>query len=434
MPHNPLEIQQGLAKAVFTVHGVDAAGQVVLRKTVRREKLMELIAALPPCRIGIEACTGAHEWARQFVCHGHQVGIMMARFVAAYRKSSKNDGNDAEAICEAVGRPNMRFVPVKTVEQQAILTLHRVRRGFIEERTATINRIRGLLAEFGVVLPQRAEQVRRAAVVAAEVLPLLSREAIAELRAHLSYLDERINRYERQLVGLAKTHEPARRVQGVPGVGPLTASAITASIATGHEFASGRQFAAWLGLVPRQYSTGGKAKLGRITKRGDAYLRTLLMLGARAVLQSAAQKTDRLSRWAMAVRARRGYHRAIIAVAAKNARIIWALPARHQDFALAPELASSGNDLYALHRRRGSVMTFCRSVSVGDGLPSGAVDSTGASAAFRVPVAVSTSVSAVRLATFTSDPPPSRRRPLWTGALAKASSRRLAMREAHKCA
>jgi transposase len=323
-----------LAKSVFTVHGVDAAGCVVLRKTVRREKVMEVIASLPPCRIGVEACAGAHDWARKFERHGHRVGIMMARFVVAYRKNSKNDGNDAEAICEAVARPNMRFVPVKTAEQQAILAVHRVRQGFIDERTATINRIRGLLAEFGVVLPQRAEQVRRAAVVAAEALPTLAREAITELRAHLTYLDARIDHYERQLVALAKAHEPARRLQGVPGVGPLTASAITASIATGHEFASGRQFAAWLGLVPRQYSTGGKAKLGRITKRGDAYLRTLLMLGARAVLQAATQKTDRLSRWAMALRARRGYHRAIIAVAAKNARIIWALLARNQEFAV----------------------------------------------------------------------------------------------------
>jgi len=323
-----------LAKSVFTVHGVDAAGRTVLRKTVRRERLMELMAALPPCLIGMEACGGAHEWARKFQVHGHRVGIMMARFVAAYRKSSKNDGNDAEAICEAVGRPNMRFVPVKSAEQQAILALHRVRQGFIEQRTATVNRIRGLLAEFGMVLPQRADQVRRAAVVVAEALPVLAREAIADLRAHLSYLDERIARYERQLVELARQREAAVRIQRLPGVGPLTASAITASISDGHEFANGRQFAAWLGLVPRQYSTGGKARLGRITKRGDAYLRTLLMLGARAVLQSAAQKSDRLSRWAMALRARRGYHRAIIAVAAKNARIIWALLANQREFAM----------------------------------------------------------------------------------------------------
>jgi transposase len=323
-----------LAKSVFTVHGVDAAGHTVLRKTVRRDKLMELIATLPPCLIGLEACSGAHEWARQFERHGHRVGIMMARFVTAYRKSSKNDGNDAEAICEAVARPNMRFVPVKSAEQQAVLSLHRVRQGFIEQRTATINRLRGLLAEFGVVLPQRANQVRRAAVVAAEALPVLAREAIADLRAHLSYLDERIGHYERQLISLARQHQPARRIQSLCGVGPLTASAITASVASGHEFVNGRQFAAWLGLVPRQYSTGGKMRLGRITKRGDPYLRTLLMLGARAVLQSAARKRDRLSRWALALRTRRGYHRAIIAVAAKNARIIWALLAKDRAFVL----------------------------------------------------------------------------------------------------
>jgi transposase len=315
-----------LAKAVFTVHGVDAVGRTVLRKTVRRERLMELIAELPPCLIGMEACGGAHEWGRRFEACGHRVGIMMARFVAPYRKSSKNDGNDAEAICEAVARPNMRFVPVKSAEQQAILSLHRVRQGFVEQRTATLNRIRGLLAEFGVVLPQRADQVRRAAVVAAEGLPVIARATIADLREHLACLDGWIGRYEQ--------HQPARRIQQVAGVGPLTASAITASIASGHEFANGRQFAAWLGLVPRQYSTGGKTKLGRITKRGDAYLRTLLILGARAVLQSAAQKSDRLSRWALALRARRGYHRAIIAVAAKNARVIWALLAKNREFVL----------------------------------------------------------------------------------------------------
>ena len=260
---------------------------------------------------------------------------MMARFVAPYRKSSKNDGNDAEAICEAVARPNMRFVPVKSAEQQAILSLHRVRQGFIEQRTATINRIRGLLAEFGVVLPQRAEQVRRAAVVVAEELPVLAREAIADLRAHLTYLDERIDQL-RAAVGRhwRRQREAAVRIQRVPGVGPLTASAITASIAPGTNSPTVGSSQRGSGLVPRQYSTGGKARLGRITKRGDAYLRTLLMLGARAVLQSAAQKTDRLSRWAMALRARRGYHRAIIAVAAKNARIIWALLAKNREFAL----------------------------------------------------------------------------------------------------
>jgi transposase len=321
-----------IAKSVFSLHGVDAQGRTILRKTVRRDKLMELIAALPPCLIGMEACGGAHEWARQFQRHGHRIGIMMARFVAPYRKSSKNDGNDAEAICEAVGRPNMRFVPVKGAEQQAILSLHRVRQGYVEQRTATINRIRGLLAEFGMVLPQRAAEVRRGAVVLAEQLPVLAREAITDLRAHLTHLDSRIDHYEEQLTSLNRECEPARRIMTMPGIGPLTASAITASVASGHELSNGRQFAAWLGLVPRQHSTGGKTRLGRITKRGDAYLRTLLMLGARSVLQTALQKSDRLSRWAVALRQRRGYHRAVIAIAAKNARIIWALLAKERTF------------------------------------------------------------------------------------------------------
>lgn len=321
-----------LAKSVFSLHGVDAQGRTVLRKTVRRDKLMELIASLPPVLIGMEACGGAHEWARQFQRHGHRIGIMMARFVAPYRKSSKNDGNDAEAICEAVGRPNMRFVPVKSAEQQAILSLHRVRQGYVEQRTATINRIRGLLAEFGLVLPQRAAEVRRAAVVLAEQLPVLAREAITDLRAHLTYLDAHIDHYEQQLTSLNRQCEPARRIMTMPGIGPLTASAITASVASGHEFSNGRQFAAWLGLVPRQHSTGGKTRLGRITKRGDAYLRTMLMLGARAVLQTASQRSDRISRWAVALRERRGYHRAVIAIAAKNARIIWALLTSERSF------------------------------------------------------------------------------------------------------
>lgn len=189
-----------IAKSVFSLHGVDAQGRTILRKTVRRDKLMEFIAALPPCLIGMEACGGAHEWARQFQRHGHRIGIMMARFVAPYRKSSKNDGNDAEAICEAAGRPNMRFVPVKSAEQQAILSLHRVRQGYVEQRTATINRIRGLLAEFGMVLPQRAAEVRRAAVALAGQLPVLAREAITDLRTHLTYLDcQRTSKFDTPL-------------------------------------------------------------------------------------------------------------------------------------------------------------------------------------------------------------------------------------------
>jgi transposase len=323
-----------LAKNVFSVHGVDAAGVVRVRKTVGRGKLTELVAQLPPCLIGLEACSGAHEWARRFAAFGHTVKLMAPKFVAPYRRGGKNDGNDAEAICEAVGRPNMRFVPVKDLNQQSVLTLHRVRQGFIEERTATFNRIRGLLSEFGVVLPQAAIQVRRLAALQLEHLPVLAAGALRDLLEHARTLDERVKGYDRQLEHHARTDERAKRIGQLSGVGEISASAIVASVAEAHEFDSGRQFAAWLGLVPRQYSTGGKTRLGRITCKGDPYLRALLVMGARSVLQTASRRSDHLAKWALAIRERRGYHRACVAIAAKHARIIWALLSRRQTLQL----------------------------------------------------------------------------------------------------
>lgn len=324
-----------LAKNVFSVHAIDESGAVLFKRTVSRARLMPLVAQWPACLIGLEACSGAHEWARRFQAHGHTVRIMAARFVAPYRRSSKNDGNDAEAICEAVQRPSMRFVPIKSAEQQAVLSLHRVRQGFVEERTATINRVRGLLAEFGAVLPNRAAEVRRGAASCAEPLPVLARQAVSDLLSHLQALDERIAAYDRELESLARASEAASRLMTVPGVGPLTALATVASVGEAHEFENGRQFAAWLGLVPRQWSTGGKTRLGRITKRGDAYLRTLLILGARAALQMATRRSDRLSRWALVLKERVGYHKAVVALAAKNARIVWALLAGGTSFRAA---------------------------------------------------------------------------------------------------
>jgi transposase len=324
-----------LAKSVFSVHGVDGVGRVVLRKTVRREGLAALLAQLPACLIGMEACTGAHQWARQFAESGHQVRLMAPKFVAPYRKSGKNDDNDAAAICEAVGRPSMRFVPVKTLEQQAVLAQHRVRQGFIEERTATLNRLRGVLAEFGQVLPQQAAAVRRELAARLEYLPSRVATALEDLLAHVRVLDERIGVYDRELQQHARSEPHARRIQQLSGIGPITASAIVASVGAAREFRNGRQFAAWLGLTPRQYSSGGKTRLGHITRRGDPYLRTLLVMGARAVLQSAARHTDRLSRWALALQARRGYHRTCVAIAAKNARILWVLLARGETLRMA---------------------------------------------------------------------------------------------------
>jgi transposase len=256
---------------------------------------------------------------------------MAAQFVAPYRRNAKNDGNDAEAICEAVSRPGMRFVPVKSAEQQAILSLHRVRQGFITERTATINRIRGLLAEFGVVLPLRSINVQRQALEAAEVLPHLARRAVQDLYAHVRELDARIERYDRELEQQARQSERAQRLMKIRGVGPLSALAIVATVGDARDFRSGRQFAAWLGLTPRQHSSGGKNRLGGITKRGDRYLRTLFVLGARSVLQTAARHTDRMSRWVLNIEQRRGYQRALVAIANKNARIAWALLSKNQE-------------------------------------------------------------------------------------------------------
>ena len=326
-----------LAKNVFAVHGVDEFGKgVLVRPNVRRDQLLELVATLPPCVVGMEACSGAHHWARAFAGFGHTPKLMAPKFVAPYRMSGrrgKNDAADAAAICEAVQRPNMRFVPVKSVDQQGMLCLHRVRQGFVEERTATINRIRGLLSEFGLVLPRKAEIVRRQAGAALEDLPGWANRSIGDLLSHLHLLDTRIAEYDGHVKAVARADPRSRRLMEMPGIGPTTASALVATIGNGHDFRCGRQLAAWLGLVPGQYSSGGKTRLGKITKAGDAYLRTLLVMGAGSVLAAAKTKTDRMSRWAISVEARRGYGKAKVAIAAKNARMAWVLLAKGDAFA-----------------------------------------------------------------------------------------------------
>lgn len=319
-----------LAKHVFSLHGVDSTGRVVLRKTVRRTELEAAVAALPACLIGMEACSGAHEWARRFTIHGHRIKLMAPKFVAPYRSGGKNDANDAAAICEAASRAQVRAIPVKSVEQQAVLCLHRARQGFVEERTAVINRIRGLLAEFGIVLAQRSQSVRTQLEAAVEELPALARQVLRDLRAHLRVIDARIAGYERQIDRLAVKDERCQRLMQLRGIGSITALAIVATVGNASDFKNGRQFAAWLGLVPRQHSTGGKTRLGRITRRGDAYLRTLLVMGARSVLNTAARHNDRMARFANSIQSRRGYFKALVAVAAKHARIVWAMLARNQ--------------------------------------------------------------------------------------------------------
>ena len=333
---NIMTIGIDLAKNVFAIHGVDANGKAVLVKpSVRREQLMSVITALPPCLIGMEACSGAHHWARQFTALGHTVKLMAPKFVAPYRmsgKQGKNDAADAAAICEAVRRPQMRFVPIKSLEQQSMLCLHRVRQGFVVERTAGINRIRGLLSEFGIVLPPRADSVRHRAAAAMEGLPGWAKAALHDVLEHVRGLDQRIDHYDRQLKQMAQADARARQLMQIPGVGPTTASALVATIGNGHDFKNGRQLAAWLGLVPGQYSSGGKARLGRITKAGDDYLRSLLVMGARSVLTTAPNKNDRRSRWVCAIQERRGWGKAQVAIAAKNARTAWAMLHRGENY------------------------------------------------------------------------------------------------------
>ena len=332
-----------LAKNVFAVHGVDDNGKAVLVKPkVSREQLLPLMAQLPPCVIGMEACSGAHHWARQFRPHGHTIRLMAPKFVTPYRmsgKRGKNDAADAAAICEAVRRPNMRFVPVKEEHQQIILCLHRTRQGFVEERTATYNRLRGLIAEFGIVLPQKVACLRREIGAHLEDLPGYSNQCVGDLLAHADQLDQRIEAYDRLIAQAARADARSKRLMTLPGIGPNTANALLASIGGGHDFKNGRQVAAWIGLTPGQYSSGGKARLGRITKAGDHYLRSLLVMGARAVLSGLGDKQDRFSRWARSLVERRGYWRAVVAIAAKNARLAWAVLKYGEDFRINPAAA-----------------------------------------------------------------------------------------------
>lgn len=321
---------------MFAVHDVDASGKPCLvRPNVRRDQLIELLAQLPPCVIGMEACSGAHYWARTLIQFGHTPRLMAPKFVAPYRMQGvrgKNDANDAAAICEAVTRPNMRFVPVKSVDAQVTLTIHRVRSGFVEERTATINRLRSLMAEFGVVLPLKASTVRRQAVAASEALPTWMQRMVADLLAHINTLDQRVDEYDEQIKQIAAADTACKRLMKLDGIGPVTASALAASVGNAHDFKNGRQLAAWLGLVPGRHGSGGKTRLGRITNAGDHYLRSLLVMGARSMLSLAHNKSDRVSRWAMSLQARVGYGKTVVAIAAKNARLAWATLAKGEQF------------------------------------------------------------------------------------------------------
>lgn len=318
-----------LAKKLFQVHGVDERGTPVLRKQLKRSQVLSFFANLTPCLIGMEACCSAHHWARQLQKLGHTVKLMAPQFVKPYVKTNKNDMADAEAICEAVSRPTMRFVPMKNGEQQAVLALHRARQGFVRARTAQANQIRGLLAEYGMIIPRGICQIGKRLPDILEDgendLPGLFRRLLQRLGEHLKELDRQVSELDAQIQLWHRQHEGSCRLEQIPGIGPITASALVAAIGDANSFKNGRQLAAWLGLVPRQHSSGGKTMLLGISKRGDGYLRTLLVHGARAVLRVAERKPNFEASWLAGLLKRRHPNVAAVALANKNARVVWAL-------------------------------------------------------------------------------------------------------------
>ena len=325
-----------LAKNVFVVHGVDERGKAVLRKSLKRAEVAKFFAKLEPCLIGMEACGSAHFWARKLIGFGHTVKLMAPQFVKPYVKTNKNDARDAEAICEAVARPNMRFVPVKTTEPQAVLALHRARQGFVKARTAQANQIRGLLAEFGITMPQGVGHVASKLPDILEDgengLPGSLRQLFVGLLAHFKELDRQAGELEREIKLWHRENDASCKLERIPGIGPITASALVASVGDARSFKNARQLAAWLGLVPRQHSSGGKPTLLGISKRGDVYVRTLLIHGARSVLRQLERRADQTDGWLARLAARRNPNVAAVALANKNARTVWALLAHGRDY------------------------------------------------------------------------------------------------------
>lgn len=328
-----------LAKQVFQVHGVDDEERIVLKRQLRRQQMLAFFGKLEPCLIAMEACAGAHYWARELMKLGHTVRLMAPQHVKPYVTGNKNDANDAAAICEAVSRRSMRFVSVKSVEQQDMQAQHRVRTLLVRQRTAKANEIRGLLSEYGIVVGQGIERLRRALALLVQSpehgLSDALRIVLMGLQEDLIYLDDRVGQLDERIERLAKEDAMTRRLQQIPGIGPITATALVASVGDARQFRRARDMAAWLGLVPRQHSSAGKQVLLGISKRGDTYLRTLLIHGARSVARVAARKNDARGRWIDAISKRRNANIATVALANKNARIAWALMSRHTDYVAA---------------------------------------------------------------------------------------------------
>jgi transposase len=327
------------AKNLFQVHGADAQGRPVLKRKLARGKVLEFFATLPRCLVGLEACAAAHYWARELTKLGHEVRLMPPQYVRAYVKTNKHDAADAEACCEAVQRPGMRFVPVKSEDQQSLLMLHRVREQLLKQRTATINALRAHLAEFGIVAAQHRTGLRELLAVVADPedrrVPPLARELLQVLAEHLRGLEERMAELDRRLLEVARGDAACVRLAAVPGIGPVIATALVATVGDARAFASGRHLAAWVGLVPRQHSSGGKERLLGISKRGDGYLRRQLMHGARALVKVSKGREGKPWAWIDGLLARRPFNVVVAAVANKLARIAWALLSRGEDYRAA---------------------------------------------------------------------------------------------------
>ncbi len=325
-----------IAKSVFQVHGVDAAGQVVVRRQLKRRYVLAFFEKLPPCLIGVEACASSHHWSRELRALGHKVRLMPPAYVRPYVKRQKNDAADAEAICEAVTRANMRFVETKTPEQQSCLMLHRTRHLFIRQQTAVINAIRAHLAEFGIVAPVGRNGVEELLGVVADAsdkrLPEIARACLAALGAQLRMLKAQILEFDRMINAWHRSNETSKRLDEIPGVGPALATALVASVADPRAFRSGRDFSAWIGLVPKQHSSGGKDKRGGISKQGDRYLRSLFTAGALAVIRYAKIHGAKHRPWLTALLARRPTKVAAVALANKIARMAWAMMARGERY------------------------------------------------------------------------------------------------------
>ena len=333
-----------IAKSVFQVHGVDAHGNVVVRRQLKRRHVLAFFEKLPPCLVGLEACGSSHYWSRELQRLGHTVRLMPPAYVKPYVKRQKNDATDAEAICEAVTRPNMRFVPTKTPEQQSCLMLHRTRHLFIRQQTAVINAIRGHLAEFGIVAPVGRKGVEELLKVVADAtdhrVPEIARACVAALGAQLRMLKAQILAFDRRIMAWHRSNAASRRLDAIPGVGPALATALVACVADPRAFRSGRDFSAWIGLVPTQRSSGGKDKLGSISKKGDRYLRGLFTAGALAVIRYAKIHGTRRRPWLTALLARRPTKVAAIALANKLARMAWAMMARGENYKEPAALAA----------------------------------------------------------------------------------------------